>query len=602
MRLINTETLELHEFFESQAPPYAILSHTWDKDEITFQEMSSKAPSSMLRAGYKKIQDTCKIAQTRGWKWAWIDTCCIDKSSSAELTESINSMFRWYQKAEECYAYLADFAPGSSLRDKLGKCRWFTRGFTLQELIAPKFVILFDQDWNAMGEKRDQDMLEIIGRITRISKDVLLHLRPLTDFSIAERMLWASTRETTRPEDRAYCLLGIFEVNMPLIYGEGDNAFRRLQEEIIKRSNDLSIFVWGTPLNSRPAKHGKDTAENASLDPFASSPADFWATWEHREKGNSHIMFLDKRSIHALPEFTLTNKGLNMSTTMGLVEINDTRSGERLAIYYTIYVGIYVGRYGITPFAVLLDKVGPGLYVRLGVRFQNEFEYFLSSRDGSPFKASSIANTIFMDHRTLLKVKEEIFDHTVSLRWSSNMRVERIDYMLPRTHWDASRYLFFPPLSGIYGQLYDIACARLHLEFTQKNLGLSKCSCDLYLIINFRNWTWSGGEIPRAFLLGEDDLPEITSLIHQSYIHHRVFFPNDGDQSYHLLNKGPEYGRKKVVTFTNSGRGISRRVVISVKSAITQPPVEFRYVFGKVRTENQFTVILHATVEENVVG
>ncbi|EAA28994.3 hypothetical protein NCU05919 [Neurospora crassa OR74A] len=239
MRLINTETLELQEFFESQAPSYAILSHTWDKNEITFQEMLSKSPSTMVKAGYKKIQDTCKMAQSRGQQWVWIDTCCIDKSSSAELTESINSMYRWYQNAYECYAYLVDFAPGSLPQDELEKCRWFTRGFTLQELIAPKTVVFFDRDWNVIGGKKDEGILEIIVRTTGISELVLSGSSPLGGSTIAERMLWASPRETTRPEDKAYCLLGIFEVNMPLIYGEGDNAFRRLQEEIIKHEDDL---------------------------------------------------------------------------------------------------------------------------------------------------------------------------------------------------------------------------------------------------------------------------------------------------------------------------------------------------------------------------
>ncbi|KAK3492187.1 heterokaryon incompatibility protein-domain-containing protein, partial [Neurospora hispaniola] len=278
MRLINTETLELHEFFESQAPTYAILSHTWDKDEITLQEMLSMSPSTMVKAGYKKIQDTCKMAQSRGQQWVWIDTCCIDKSSSAELTESINSMYRWYQNAHECYAYLVDFAPGSLPQDELEKCRWFTRGFTLQELIAPKTVVFFDRDWNVVGEKGDKNILEIIARFTGISEDLLSGFRPVDDYAIAERMLWASSRETTRPEDKAYCLLGIFEVNMPLIYGEGDNAFRRLQEEIIKRSNDLSIFAWGTPLNWEPTKKGSLT-ERRYLGLFARSPADFGATW-----------------------------------------------------------------------------------------------------------------------------------------------------------------------------------------------------------------------------------------------------------------------------------------------------------------------------------
>ncbi|EGO54756.1 hypothetical protein NEUTE1DRAFT_26171, partial [Neurospora tetrasperma FGSC 2508] len=239
--------------------------------------MLSKSPSTMVKAGYKKIQDTCKMAHSRGQQWAWVDTCCIDKSSSAELTESINSMYRWYQNAYECYAYLVDFAPGSLPQYELEKCRWFTRGFTLQELIAPRTVIFFDRDWNVIGGKRDKGILGTIVRTTGISDTILSGSWPVGDFAIAERMLWASSRETTRPEDKAYCLLGIFEVNMPLIYGEGDNAFRRLQEEIIKRSNDLSIFAWGTPLNFESTKE-ESVTERRYLGLLARSPADFGAT------------------------------------------------------------------------------------------------------------------------------------------------------------------------------------------------------------------------------------------------------------------------------------------------------------------------------------
>ncbi|KAK3950019.1 hypothetical protein QBC32DRAFT_399802 [Pseudoneurospora amorphoporcata] len=160
MRLINTEKLELQEFFESQAPSYAILSHTWEEGEITFRKC-------------------------------------------AGLTESINSMYRRYQKAEECYAYLLDFAPGSLPKVGLGKCHWFIRGFTLQELIAPKTVIFFTRDWNIVGEKSRDDTLEIINRLTRIPENVLRHRRPLSDCTIVQRMIWASNRETTRPEDKA---------------------------------------------------------------------------------------------------------------------------------------------------------------------------------------------------------------------------------------------------------------------------------------------------------------------------------------------------------------------------------------------------------------
>ncbi|KAH7083876.1 hypothetical protein FB567DRAFT_425731, partial [Paraphoma chrysanthemicola] len=169
------------------------------------------------------------------------DWCCIDKSSSSELSESINSMFQWYQNAEVCYVYLADLATDSDVsRNSL--CRWFTRGWTLQELVAPKVVKFYDYKWNAIGTK--VGLAHVISSSTSIPSHLLLGRSALSDSSIATRMSWAAQRQTTRLEDLAYCLLGIFEVNMPLIYGEDLRAFRRLQEELIKRNNDLTVFAW----------------------------------------------------------------------------------------------------------------------------------------------------------------------------------------------------------------------------------------------------------------------------------------------------------------------------------------------------------------------
>lgn len=580
MRLINTETLELHEFFESQAPPYAILSHTWEKDEIPFQEMLSKSPSTIAKAGYRKIQDTCRLAQSRGRQWAWIDTCCIDKSSSAELTESINSMYRWYQKAEECYAYLVDYTPRRQPEVELGKCRWFTRGFTLQELIAPKLLILFDRDWNSVGEKGDEHIMEIINRITRISKDVLLFRKPPSDFAIAERMLWASTRETTRPEDKAYCLLGIFEVNMPLIYGEGENAFRRLQEEIIKRSNDLSIFVWGTPLNFGPPKHDSSFTEDISLGLLASSPADFGSTWEHMGKGELDIIFPAKGGVHDLPEFTLTNKGLNIRPSIIMADIRKDEEGQT-ETYYTIYIGLMSKR----PFAVLLEKVGAGLYVRLGVRISKLNETILTRFDGSPLAYSDTTNTILVDHRSLFKGKEAVFEHTLLIQPRScpDVTVRRA---LPHTHWDASKALFFLPPRKVYGQEYEIACAEVEISFPETSIS----TLSLYVIIDIKYHPI------RAFVLGKDDLPEIASLTEQTHIPRHVLFPVTG-QARHLLNKGPEYGRQKMIK-SRAHVGDPKMITISIETSQAEPPVVWQSALGRIEPQFQFAVHLHVKVDD----
>jgi hypothetical protein len=172
--------------------------------------------------------------------YAWIDTCCIDKTCSAELNEAINSMFKWYEQALMCYAFLSDLAPGAELEEALADCRWFTRGWCLQELLAPNEVIFFDRQWTAVGTRFK--LKDLISKITRIDEHVLIDSQRMYELPIARRMSWAARRHTTRVEDQAYCLLGLFEVNMPMLYGEGDRAFLRLQEEVIKRSSDLSIF------------------------------------------------------------------------------------------------------------------------------------------------------------------------------------------------------------------------------------------------------------------------------------------------------------------------------------------------------------------------
>jgi len=245
MRLINTTTVRLEEFSEANCPPYAILSHTWANEEVTFQEMQLERPP-LGRAGYEKILQTCHQALAHQLDYAWIDTCCIDKSSSTELSEAINSMFRWYAKAKICFAYLADIHNKDS-DVNIVKSRWFTRGWTLQELIAPRVLLFYSSDWRAIGSRdafRDQ-----ISESTRIGANVLRDMIPnihheLSLSSIAQRMSWAAGRQTTRKEDLAYCLLGIFGINMPLLYGEGERAFLRLQEKIIRHTDDHSIFAW----------------------------------------------------------------------------------------------------------------------------------------------------------------------------------------------------------------------------------------------------------------------------------------------------------------------------------------------------------------------
>jgi WD40 repeat protein len=225
--------------------PYAILSHTWgeDDEEITFEDL--KNGSGKTKSGYQKLRFCGQQAARDSLQYFWVDTCCIDKSNSAELSEAINSMFRWYRNAERCYVYLADVSTDDQIDLSLqpwevafGNSRWFTRGWTLQELLAPPLVEFFSLNGNRLGDK---ESLEVqLYKITGIPI-VALQGRPLSNFSFDERVLWAQNRNTKREEDFAYSLLGILDISIPVIYGEGKkNAFRRVNREWKYRLDELS--------------------------------------------------------------------------------------------------------------------------------------------------------------------------------------------------------------------------------------------------------------------------------------------------------------------------------------------------------------------------
>jgi ankyrin repeat protein len=244
MRLLRTDRLEIEEFGFGQIPEYAILSHRWGEYELTLQDIQNciwakegfSNESAKIEA-FRKVQQCCLKAQSDSFRYVWVDSCCIDKTSSSELSEAINSMYLWYYKASKCYAYLADVQSISTFK----KSEWFTRGWTLQELLAPSEVYFVNKDWKVLGTKAS--LRQEISDQSRIPVNILAG-SDLETTSVAQRMSWASNRRTTRIEDRAYCLMGIFGINMPLLYGEGERAFIRLQEEIMKISDDHSLFAW----------------------------------------------------------------------------------------------------------------------------------------------------------------------------------------------------------------------------------------------------------------------------------------------------------------------------------------------------------------------
>ena len=240
MRLLkfDREGLSLTEDLQDNIPAYAVLSHTWgdDKDEVNFDDL--KHGSYQTKAGYEKIRFCGEQAKKDKLEFFWVDTCCINKANNVhEYSEAINSMFRWYRDAAKCYVYLSDVFVSDGDDDhakrtwKLAfrKSRWFTRGWTLQELLAPTSVEFFSREGERLGDKKTLE--QQIYEITSIPS-AALRGTPLSKFSVDERMRWAANRSTKKKEDEAYCLLGIFNVFMPLIYGERENAFVRLRESI----------------------------------------------------------------------------------------------------------------------------------------------------------------------------------------------------------------------------------------------------------------------------------------------------------------------------------------------------------------------------------
>ncbi|KAL7915311.1 hypothetical protein GGI35DRAFT_489010 [Trichoderma velutinum] len=321
MRLLDARTLGLVDVSDDGIPPYAILSHTWGDEEITIQQLrrlggcsqstlaspltlDKKRRTIVLKKGYIKIAGAAQLAVSRGLDYIWVDTCCIDKTSSAELSEAINSMYLWYEKSAECYAYLSDVEPlpvaadAAVFHDNLRRSRWFTRGWTLQELIAPKVVLFYAKDWSFLGQKHEPpEFTKAISDITNIDQEVLNGRIDPLQLSVSARMAWASHRNTTRLEDAAYCLMGLFQVNMPLLYGEGRRAFARLQEEIIQRTDDQSIFAWNS-------FDDQDEDPDALFGLLAQSPAQF--------KLAGSLQVLPPLPVYASAPSSMTNQGLRV--------------------------------------------------------------------------------------------------------------------------------------------------------------------------------------------------------------------------------------------------------------------------------------------------
>ncbi|KAL4071205.1 hypothetical protein V8B97DRAFT_515417 [Scleroderma yunnanense] len=305
---------------------YVILSHCWGapQHEVQFKEMRKfttinkyKRNAIRKRTGYKKIIDACKQARNHNLDWLWIDTCCVNKDSVSEPSQAINS-YRWLENSEQCYAYLHDVhdnvVPAESNKDKFpnsnGWPRWFSRIWTLQELVVPKSVHFFDHQWKYIGNKKSLSVT--LEHMTRIPKTILTDGLSAERSSVAQIMCWAAGRRTSQFEDRAYSLLGLLGVYMSLLYGEGKHAFRRLQEEVIRRHNDYTIFTWSC---------SRKTGWSSSF--LAGDPSGFMHCSDIVEMGPTEFKqalkedfpedeLLQLNFSDKLRSFTITNNGIRM--------------------------------------------------------------------------------------------------------------------------------------------------------------------------------------------------------------------------------------------------------------------------------------------------
>ena len=348
--------------FKDRIPPYAVLSHTWGSEEVSFEDVVSK--SGREKAGFKKILFCKEQAARDGLQYFWVDTCCIDKRSLVEVSKAINTMFRWYRDAAKCYVHLSDVSTlQDSVTDTLSKAawgsqfrrsRWFTRGWTLQELLAPTYVEFFSVQGLRLGDKKSLE--QQIHEITGIPV-AALHNHPLDEFSILERVTWASKRQTTEEEDEAYCLLGIFGVTMPLVYGEGRvKALKRLETEYNTENSSLSRAFPSEKYLSITALRDNDSEKHLKRQLTLPNPP-----------GDKNV--LKRQKVHGNQGFELAyNSGFEDDIGRAYPDQNDSWSAKSSrAFSYNDYTAGWICALPLEMAAAtaVLDEVHPKLDTRL---------------------------------------------------------------------------------------------------------------------------------------------------------------------------------------------------------------------------------------------
>jgi hypothetical protein len=425
----------MREFNAPDAPPYAILSHTWGDEELLFSDVQNGV--GQAKKGFEKVSRFCTKAAEQGFEWTWVDTCCIDKSSSAELSESINSMFQWYKTSWACHVFLNDLRPGDTI-DEIGRCRWIKRGWTLQELLAPGKVEFYDNAWNYRGHKR---MLAMeLYKYTGIPQDILIGGHDqIFNCSVARRMSWAARRETTRVEDLAYCLLGIFDVNMPLLYGEGMKAVTRLQEEILRQHNDLTILAWiSLPGPEQPA------SKQGFAGVLAESLAGFQYSGEI-DTFETHNQYFETTSV--------TKRGLLVADSA--VRAVRPSSGSKKERQYMVSLGVWKYIACRIEVGLILNKIGPDLFTRCGLGYMWKSPPNYTGLTHSPlvttnrvdlfeevFTASVGDFYLMINMRFWVQQAKRYRNHGICLAEDSAVSILRVT---PQRLWDTTNNMFLRP-------------------------------------------------------------------------------------------------------------------------------------------------------------
>ncbi|KIJ59666.1 hypothetical protein HYDPIDRAFT_100297, partial [Hydnomerulius pinastri MD-312] len=230
---------------------YVMLSHKWEGQEPLLEDVLNKSVYGLKEPStISKLQNLCTTARDAGYRWVWSDTCCIDKKDLVVLQQSLTSMYHWYSSSALTIVYLSD-VPSPSQSGMLAHSIWNTRGWTLQEFLASSTVRFYDQQWtpylnsseNSANHKESVAVMAELETVTGISAEALLAFHPGPS-AIREKLRLASSRTTTREEDVAYSLFGIFDVWVPPNYGEGNKALGRLLQEVVGRSGDPGPLAW----------------------------------------------------------------------------------------------------------------------------------------------------------------------------------------------------------------------------------------------------------------------------------------------------------------------------------------------------------------------